>query len=57
MINDGLDKPPELINSDANETWIFKMDLNDLNELESLGTLLDAAAYETFVSEEPETGH
>ena len=54
-VNDGLDKQPELINSDANDTWIFKMDLNDLNELESLGTLLDAAAYETFVSEE--TGH
>ena len=54
-INSGLESQPELINSDANETWIFKMDLNDLNELESLGTLIDSAAYETFVAEE--TGH
>ena len=54
-INSGLESQPELINSDANDTWIFKMDLNDLNELESLGTLIDSAAYETFVAEE--TGH
>ena len=54
-INDGLGSQPELINSDANDTWIYKMDVADLNELESLGTLLDAAAYETFVNEE--TGH
>ncbi len=54
-INDGLGTQPELINSDANETWIYKMDVADLNEVESLGTLLDAAAYETFVNEE--TGH
>ena len=40
-VNDGLSAQPELINSDANETWIFKMDLADLNELESLDTLLD----------------
>ena len=54
-INDGLGAQPELINSDANDTWIFKMDVADLNQVESLGTLLDAAAYETFVNEE--TGH
>ena len=54
-INSGLESQPELINSDANDTWIFKMDLNDLNELASLGTLIDSAAYETFVAEE--TGH
>ncbi len=54
-INDGLGSQPELINSDANDTWIFKMDVADLNQVESLGTLLDAAAYETFVNEE--TGH
>ena len=55
MINDGLGSQPELINSDANETWIYKMDVADLNEVESLGTLMDATAYETFVNEE--TGH
>ena len=54
-INDGLGTQPELINSDANETWIFKMDLNDLNEIDSLTTLMQAPAYEAFVSEE--TGH
>ena len=54
-INDGLGTQPELINSDANDTWIYKMDVADLNEMESLGTLMDAAAYETFVNEE--TGH
>ena len=55
MINDGLGSQPELINSDANDTWIYKMDVADLNEVESLGTLMDATAYETFVNEE--TGH
>ena len=54
-INEGLGAQPELINSDANDTWIFKMDVADLNQVESLGTLLDATAYETFVNEE--TGH
>ena len=54
-INDGLATQPELINSDANDTWIFKMDVADLNQVESLGTLLDSTAYEAFVAEE--TGH
>jgi len=54
-VNDGLSAQPELINSDANETWIFKMDLDDLNELDSLTTLLDNTAYDAFVAEE--TGH
>ena len=54
-INDGLGTQPELINSDANDTWIYTMDVADLNEIESLGTLMDATAYETFVNEE--TGH
>ena len=54
-INDGLGTQPELINSDANDTWIYKMDVTDLNEMESLGTLMDETAYETFVNEE--TGH
>ena len=54
-INEGLNAAPETINSDANETWIFKMELADAGELTSLDSLIDAAAYETFVSEE--TGH
>lgn len=54
-INEALNAAPETINSDANETWMFKMDLADANELTSLDSLIDAAAYEMFVSEE--TGH
>ena len=54
-INEGLNAAPETINSDANSTWIFKLELSDAGELTSLDSLIDAAAYETFVSEE--TGH
>lgn len=54
-INEDLASAPETINSDANTTWIFKMELKDKAELATLDTLLDAGAYETFVSEE--TGH
>ena len=54
-INGGLNAAPETINSDANATWIFKMELADASELTSLESLLDAAAYQKFVSEE--TGH
>jgi glycine cleavage system H protein len=54
-INQTLEAAPETINTDANETWLFKLDLADAGELTSLESLLDAAAYEAFVSEE--TGH
>ena len=54
-INEPLNATPETINSDANNTWLFKMDLKDASELSSLDTLIDASAYETFVEEE--TGH
>ena len=54
-INEGLNAAPETINSDANATWIFKLELTDTDELTSLDSLLDAAAYEKFVTEE--TGH
>lgn len=54
-INDDLTNAPETINSDANTTWIFRMELKDKAELATLDTLLDASAYEAFVSEE--TGH
>jgi len=44
--NDGDD--PTLINSDPyGEGWIVKIELSDLEEL---GTLLDAAAYEALVA-------
>jgi glycine cleavage system H protein len=54
-VNEDLGTAPEKINSDANDTWIYKFELSDAGELTSLDTLLDAAAYEKFVSEE--TGH
>lgn len=54
-VNEPLNNAPETINSDANETWLYKFDLADAGELTSLDTLIDAAAYEKFVSEE--TGH
>lgn len=54
-VNEALNNAPETINADANGTWLFKMELTDPAELTSLDSLLDAAAYEAFVSEE--TGH
>ena len=54
-INEALNDAPETINSDANETWLYKFELSDAGELTSLDTLIDADAYEQFVSEE--TGH
>ena len=54
-INEALNGAPETINTDANETWLYKFELAEEGELTSLDTLIDAAAYETFVNEE--TGH
>ncbi len=54
-INDALTAAPETINTDANETWMFKMELTDKAELTTLASLIDATGYETFVTEE--TGH
>ena len=54
-INEALNATPETINSDANDTWLFKMELKDAGELNTLDTLIDSSAYEKFVEEE--TGH
>ncbi len=54
-INETLEAAPETINTDANETWLFKLELADAAELTTLDSLLDASAYEAFVAEE--TGH
>jgi glycine cleavage system H protein len=51
-INETLKDAPETINTDANATWMIKVDLSDVAELDKL---LSAADYEKFVSEE--TGH
>ena len=42
-VNEALEDEPELVNKDAFENWIIKVQLSDKSELENL---LDAAAYE-----------
>jgi glycine cleavage system H protein len=48
-VNEELKTAPDKINEDAHGTWIIKVELSDPAELDKL---LDAAAYEAFVSEE-----
>lgn len=50
--NDALKDAPEKINSDANTTWMLKVELTDPKQADAL---LTAADYEKFISEE--TGH
>jgi glycine cleavage system H protein len=51
-INEELKDAPEKINSDANTTWMLKVEISDAGQLNGL---LSAADYEKFISEE--TGH
>jgi glycine cleavage system H protein len=51
-VNDELKDAPESINSDANTTWMLKVELSDAKQVDEL---LTAADYEKFTSEE--TGH
>jgi glycine cleavage system H protein len=51
-INETLTSSPETINTDANNTWIVKIELSDPTQVDAL---LDAAAYQAFTTEE--TGH
>jgi len=44
-VNEALDDQPELLNEDAYENWIIKVELSDKSELDSL---MDAKAYEAF---------
>ena len=44
-VNGNLEDEPELINTDAFENWIIKVELSDKVELDEL---MDAAAYEKF---------
>ena len=44
-VNEALEDEPELINKDAFENWIIKVELSDKSELENL---LDAQTYETI---------
>ncbi len=51
-VNEELTAAPEKINSDANNTWMLKVELTDALESESL---LSASDYDKFIAEE--TGH
>ncbi|RXH57633.1 glycine cleavage system protein GcvH [Granulicella sibirica] len=51
-INESLTASPEVINTDANTTWLLKIELTDPAELDSL---LSSTDYDTFTAEE--TGH
>ena len=44
-VNEALEDQPELINQDAFENWIIKVELSDKSELDAL---MDAKAYEAF---------
>jgi glycine cleavage system H protein len=48
-INEALTSAPETINTDANNTWIVKIYLSEPSQVD---TLLDAATYEAFTSDE-----
>ena len=47
-VNEALEDEPGLINKDAFENWIIKVELSDKSELDSL---MDAAAYKTMIGE------
>ena len=44
-VNEALEDQPELINEDAFENWIIKVELSDKSELDNL---MDANAYAAF---------
>lgn len=48
-VNKALEDKPELLNEDAFENWIMKVQLSDKPELDAL---MDAAAYEELCSKE-----
>ena len=47
-VNEALEDKPELINEDAFDNWIMKVELSDKSELDNL---MDAAAYEEICKE------
>jgi glycine cleavage system H protein len=51
-INEELKDAPEKINTDANTTWMLKVELSDAKQVDGLLTATD---YEKFTNEE--TGH
>ncbi|MBP5689089.1 MAG: glycine cleavage system protein GcvH [Muribaculaceae bacterium] len=47
-VNEALEDEPGLINNDAFENWIIKVELSDKSELDNL---MDAEAYKAFINE------
>jgi len=47
-VNEALEDEPGLVNKDAFENWIIKVQLTDKAELDGL---MDAAAYKEFINE------
>ena len=47
-VNEALEDEPGLINKDAFENWIIKVELSDKSELDNL---MDAAAYKEMIGE------
>ena len=47
-VNEALEDQPELINQDAFENWIIKVELSDTGELDQR---MDAKAYEAFCNQ------
>ena len=45
-VTEALEDQPELVNQDAYENWIIKVELSDKSELDAL---MDAKAYEEFI--------
>lgn len=51
-VNEALKNTPDLINQDPHGTWIIKVELSEPTQIDGL---LDASAYEAFISEEVES--
>ena len=47
-VNEALEDEPGLINKDAFENWIIKVEMSDKSELDNL---MDAAAYKAMIGE------
>lgn len=48
-VNEALENKPELLNEDAFENWIMKVQMSDKSELDAL---MDATAYEELCNKE-----
>jgi glycine cleavage system H protein len=54
-VNDALNQTPEVINNDPHgQGWLIKLKVDDAA---AISGLMDAAAYQQFISEEKDSGH